>query len=212
MEEQFWKQKWQDNEIFFHEGQPNHLMLRHIGSLALHPGARVFVPLCGKSYDLHWLRQQGYDVVGAELSQIAIDQLFEELNLQPTIEPIGALLRYTAPGMTIFVGSIFALDAATLGPIDAIYDRAAMVALPKPLREQYIAHLDTLAASAPRLLITFTYDQTLQAGPPFSLDEQLIHHDLGTAHKLTLLETADVPGGLKVKCPATESAWLVESH
>ncbi len=88
--------------------------------------------------------------------------------------------------MTLFVGDIFDLDQDTLGPVDAIYDRAAR-----------------------QLLVTFEYDQTRQPGPPFSVADADVRAHYGARYQLNRAETREVPGGLKGVCPAQESVWLI---
>lgn len=119
MEEGFWHQRWREGAIGFHLSAPNPLLVAHFERLQLAAGSRVFVPLCGKTTDFSWLLANGYRVAGAELSVIAIDALFDELGVTPTIERAGALSRYSAPAIDIFVGNIFDLSAALLGPVDA---------------------------------------------------------------------------------------------
>lgn len=208
MDPDFWLTRWRDNRINFHEAVPNTLLTAHFAALGL-PGGRVFVPLCGKSQDMPWLRAQGLAVAGAELSRLAVDQFFAEAGLKPAITQSGALLRYEAEGITIFNGDIFDLDPQNLGPVDAIYDRAALIALPPPLRRRYAAHLATLAGAVPQLLVTLEYDQSLQPGPPFSVPEAELQTLYGATHQLKRLAAREVPGGLKGICPATENAWLL---
>ncbi len=93
MDRDFWHQKWADNDIGFHEGQPNALLVRQLHRLALAPGARLFVPLCGKSQDIPWLVGQGFRVIGAELSPVAVEQFFAGLGVQPEITLAGQLVR-----------------------------------------------------------------------------------------------------------------------
>ena len=130
MDSDFWHKKWEDNQIGFHRSSVNPLLVRFLSVLGLVPGARVFLPLCGKTRDIAWLRDQGFRVAGAELSRLAIEQLFDELGETPEITEHGALTRFSGEGIDIFVGDIFELSAPVLGPVDAIYDRAALVALP----------------------------------------------------------------------------------
>lgn len=209
MEHQFWHNKWESNEIGFHEGEPNALLLRHFSALDLAPGARLFVPLCGKSRDVHWLLAQGHAVVGAELSRLAIEQLFAELGLEPQITDAGPLERFTAGALTVFVGDIFDLDRHTLGEVRAVYDRAALVALPTPMRERYAAHLAALTHHARQLLITLDYEPSLLAGPPFPVTEHELRRLYGEAYHLTRLETHELKGGLRGARPIHESAWLL---
>jgi thiopurine S-methyltransferase len=172
-------------------------------------GGRVFLPLCGKTLDIHWLLSKGHRVCGAELSPLAIEQLFVELGVTPEIVEIGPLSRYSAPGIDIFVGDIFKLARDTLGPIDAVYDRAALVALPETMRGRYAAHVVEITGRAPQLLISFDYDQSLIDGPPFSVDRTDVERLYAERYELTLLGSPDVEGGLKGKVAAREDVWLL---
>ncbi|EFG84328.1 Thiopurine S-methyltransferase [Novacetimonas hansenii ATCC 23769] len=203
----FWHAKWQRNEIGFHEPQPNMLLIGYFSQLHLPTGARIFVPLCGKSLDIHWLLARGYHVSGIELSHIAVQQLFAELGLSPCITPMGVLKRYEAGHLCIFVGDFFDLTPQFLGHVDGVYDRAALIALPAHLRQRYAKHLVAITNSAPELLICLHYEQSCRAGPPFSVDEAEVRQHYEGQFLLTRLKNHDVPGGLKGICPATETVW-----
>ena len=203
----FWHQKWQKNEIGFHLPEVNPLLVKYLHILKLTQGASVFLPLCGKTLDISWLMTQGYRVVGAELSVVAIEGLFKHLGLTPTIKPVGELVHYSAPNIGIYVGDIFKLTTEILGHVDAVYDRAALVALPADMRQDYSAHLTALTQAATQLLICFEYDQALQADPPFSVDAEEVRQHYQTAYQLNSIASMPVAGGLKGKCPAAEHVW-----
>ena len=209
MKDSFWHQKWQDNEIPFHERQANILLQENFKKLALAKGSRVFLPLCGKTRDISWLMDQGMNVVGAELSELAINALFKDLGLQPIISQQGDLKHYQAKNIDMYVGDIFTLSENMLGTIHAVYDRAALVALPDTMRNQYSAHLINITSAAPQLLITFEYDQSIMPGPPFSISAVEVKHHYEGCYKLNCLEEKEVEGGLKGKVSATENAWLL---
>lgn len=208
MHADFWHERWQRGEIAFHEGQPNTFLVKYFDQLQLAPHARIFVPLCGKTVDIHWLLQQGYRVVGAELSPLAIDALFAELGVTPQITPVGELLHYAAPHLEVFVGDIFEVSAEQLGQVDAVYDRAALVALPTDLRARYAAHLQQMTATSPQLVVTFDYDQDQLAGPPFAISPTRLQDLYGKNYQLIPLDTA--PLMLKGKVAATEGVWLLQ--
>ncbi len=210
MHHDFWHKKWQTNQIGFHLPEANPLLVEHFTSLYLPLGARVFLPLCGKTVDITWLLAQGYQVAGAELSQIAIEDLFNSLHVTPTITKQGEILHYSAPNIDMFVGDIFKVTPAMLGKVDAIYDRAALVALPEAMRAQYTTHLMTLTNTAPQFVICFVYDQKLQAGPPFSVTAEEVKQHYQPPYALTPLASEPVEGGLKGLCPATEQVWLLK--
>lgn len=171
MDPEFWHERWAANEIGFHKDTEHDLLVRHLGRLALPPGARLFLPLCGKTLDMAWLMGEGYRVVGCELSPVAVTQFFETLGVVPEISSLGPLGRYAADGIELLCGDIFDLGPELLGAVDAVYDRAALVALPPPMRSRYVPHLDVLAGPAPRLLVTISYAPGALPGPPFSLSE-----------------------------------------
>ena len=165
------------------------------------------MPLCGKSLDLGWLLSRGYAVAGAELSELAITQLFAELGMEPSISDIGKLRRFRGEKIDLFVGDIFDLSREILGPVDAVYDRAALVALPETIRPRYTTHLKAITRMAPQLVIGYEYDQTVVAGPPFSVTSDELRRHYSGDYTLKLLARLEVPGGLKGKCPATEHIW-----
>lgn len=209
MDAKFWHDRWAANQIGFHQSDYNALMIASFPALGLAAGATVFVPLCGKTRDIAWLLGQGCHVIGAELSRLAVESLFADLGIAPQIAAEGPLERFAAPGLDIFVGDIFDLAASHLGPVNAVYDRAALVALPAQMRQGYAAHLRTITAAAPQLLICFDYDQSAMEGPPFSIDRAEVERLYGADYTLTELATVPVEGGLKERIAARETAWLL---
>lgn len=210
MEENFWHQKWERGDIAFHESEANPFLIEHFKKLNLPKDSRVFLPLCGKTRDVAWLLACGYRVVGAELSELAINELFKDLVLAPEISRIGELIRYSANNIDILLGDIFAVSVDYLGPVSAIYDRAALVALPAGIRAHYTSHLINISDAAPQLLITYEYNQQLIDGPPFSVNEDEVKQHYGTRYHLKSVESKNVAGGLKGKVAATETAWLLQ--
>jgi len=209
MDPSFWHQRWETNQIAFHQSETNPLLARYFGDLSLDKGSRIFLPLCGKTLDIPWLLSNGYRIVGAELSQTAIDQLFAELGVKPTISNRSALTHFSSENIEVFVGDIFDLTQMMLGKIDAVYDRAALVALPLEMRRKYADHLRDITDTAPQLLLTYEYDQNEMAGPPFSISEEDVHQYYGHDYAITHLASVDVPDGLKGKCAATENVWCL---
>jgi len=212
MDASFWHNRWQTNQTGWHERDVNPLLIAHFPSLNVPPGARVFVPLCGKSLDLGWLLSRGYAVAGAELSELAVTQLFAELRMEVHISEVGKFRLFRGEKIDIFVGDIFDLSREILGAVEAVYDRAALVALPEAMRVRYAAHLKAITGMAPQLVIGYEYDQTVLAGPPFSVTPDELHRHYDDIYTLTPLARVDVPGGLKSKCPATEHIWRLNKH
>jgi thiopurine S-methyltransferase len=174
MEHGFWLEKWQKNETGFHLEDVNTSLVAAWPLLKVESG-RVLVPLCGKSRDIFWLLQQGYEVVGIELSPLALQALRADIHQMSgwTFEASNeeGLTLYHHPCITLIEGDFFAVTAGQCGQIDAVYDRAAMVALPDTMREHYRQQVLALSANAPQLLITLDYDQTVAGGPPFAVSD-----------------------------------------
>jgi len=128
------------------------------------------------------------------------------------ISEVGKFRLFRGERIDIFVGDIFDLTREILGPVDAVYDRAALVALPEAMRSRYTAHLKAITGMAPQLVIGYEYDQTVLAGPPFSVTPDELHRHYSDDYVLTLLARVEIPGGLKGKCPATEHIWRLDKR
>lgn len=209
MDTNFWHNKWANNEIAFHRSNPNPQLVNNIEALSLAEGSRIFIPLCGKSLDIAWLLSNGFRVAGAELVETAIEQLFAELAVVPTISILGKIKHYSAVNIDIYVGDIFEVSQQILGSVDAIYDRAALVALPKEIRLRYTVHLMKITNKSPQLLVAYHYDQNLVQGPPFSISDEEVTQHYKVNYDLSLIVSIDVEGGLKGKYKAKENVWLL---
>ncbi|MCR4542564.1 thiopurine S-methyltransferase [Pseudomonas sp. 18.1.10] len=193
MEPKFWQERWARNQIGFHLPEVNPYLQRHWPPLA--DGAKVLVPLCGKSLDLMWLASQGLRVVGVELSEQAVEAFFSEQNLTPRITERGVFKVYQADSIEIWCGDFFALDAEVLVDCVALYDRAALIALPPLMRAQYTDHLNRwLPIGCQGLLITLDYEQVQKAGPPFAVTGEEVQLLLGEHWGLQVLQEQDILG------------------
>jgi thiopurine S-methyltransferase len=195
MEPEFWHERWRTGQTGFHRGDPNPLLVRHHGRLPP-PPARVLVPLCGKTVDLRWLAEAGHEVVGVELVADAAEQFFAEHGLAPQRTRDGDRVHYEHGRIAIVVGDFFEVTPRELGAFDAVWDRAALVALPAPLRARYAPHLrGFLAPGARMLLVTYVFDEPAgrgPSGPPFSVDDDEVRRLYGGALALERLESLDI--------------------
>lgn len=189
MQPDFWHQRWADNQIGFHQSAPTTLLLKYWPSLAVPTDTTVFVPLCGKSLDMAWLASQGHQVLGVELSRLAVEQFFAEHGLMPDTHVTQYGTHYRAGGIEIICGDAFTLDAELLSGCAAVFDRAAMIALPPPMRVRYA---DDVYARLPGgcrgLLITLEYPQAEREGPPFAIAEAEVHDRFSPDWAIDLLE------------------------
>ena len=194
MHQDFWQQRWARNEIGFHLSEVNPYLQQFWPMLNVPAGAQVLVPLCGKSLDMVWLAGQGYRVLGVELAQTAVEAFFSEQGLLAEIDQVGEFRRYRSGAIEILCGDFFSLSAADLLECRALYDRAALIALPAPLRERYAAHLTAiLPHGCEGLLIVLDYDQEQMPGPPFAVGEAEVRRLLAEPQwSLQVLEVRDV--------------------
>ncbi|WP_296244981.1 MULTISPECIES: thiopurine S-methyltransferase [unclassified Psychrobacter] len=219
MDSKFWQQRWQEGRIGFHQPNVNPQLIKYISNLALSIGSQVLVPLCGKSVDMAWLAHEGYDVVGIELVETAVQAFFSEQNIIPTIAEFtsatdkSTLKRYQGQladqTITLWAADIFSLNATDIGDIDAVYDRAALIALPADMRQKYSKQIRKLSHNASQLLMTLTYDQSKKAGPPFSISHKDIQQYYGTHYQIKELEGESSTLNAASEIAVTEHVWLL---
>ena len=180
MEIAFWLERWSRGETGFHQHHINPYLGYYYGEMGppveKRSELRVFVPLCGKSNDLWWLQQNGYESVGVECSELAVEQFFTEQQLIFSKMNTESHVSYKADKLEILLGDFFALQAEHIGNITDIYDRASLIALPKEMRMQYVNKITELQKPGTRtLLITLTYPGNEMDGPPFSVSENEVN-------------------------------------
>lgn len=170
MEKEFWLERWKREEIGFHEGEVNVYLPQFWSGLNVEQGAMVFVPLCGKSFDMQWLREQGYSVLGVELSNIAVQAFFSENGHVPVHSQSDKFEIFEASNIRILCGDYFDLVSAQLARVTAVFDRASMIALPPDMRKRYAQQLvNILPAQAKILFVAIDYPQAQMSGPPFAM-------------------------------------------
>lgn len=196
MHQEFWQERWDRGEIGFHLKDVNPFLRRHWPALDLPADSGVLVPLCGKSLDLAWLAGQGLRVLGVELSDKAVEAFFAEHGLVPEVTRQGVFTVYRSESITIFSGDFFALTAEDVSHCRALYDRAALIALPEEMRRRYVAHLTAiLPAQCAALLVTLDYPQEQMDGPPFAVSDALVHQLYDAEWRVELLDEVDALAG-----------------
>ncbi|HEV7122346.1 MAG TPA: thiopurine S-methyltransferase [Rhodanobacter sp.] len=185
----YWSERWREGRTGWHSDQPSQLLLKHWQALAMQARAHVLVPLCGKSPDLLWLAAQRYLVTGVELSPLAVEQFFAENHLTESMRDEADGRHWTAESIEIINGDIFDLRADAFADFTAVYDRAALVALPPRMRERYVSEVyGKLPSGCHGLLITMDYPPLEMDGPPFSVDDDEVHRLFDPAWDIDLLE------------------------
>lgn len=226
MNPEFWHNRWQEKRIGFNQSEVNPLLKKYWSALNLPIGSRVFVPLCGKSIDMVWLLSQGYDVVGVELVESAVQEFFAEQNIEPTVHQhvekraikcYQGKLEDNGRSITLWVADIFALTAKDIGNINAVYDKAALIALPADMRQEYSEQVRQLSINksnqaAAQFLLTLNYDQSKKDGPPFSISHEQLQQYYGSHYEITELASEPASIGSMPELTVTEHVGLLNSQ
>ena len=192
MEPDYWHQRWRVGQTGFHQSLVEPNLEKYWPSLALNAGASVLVPLCGKSRDLTWLAVRGHRVLGIEYSPVAIENFFLENGLAARRRAAGAFEELSDGPVRILRGDFFDLTAEKSNAFEAVYDRAALIALPPEGRRRYAQHLTTLSPPGSQmLLIALEYPQHQAAGPPFSVPEEEVNSLYGAGYSVEMLSRED---------------------
>jgi thiopurine S-methyltransferase len=196
MRAEFWRERWRDGRIAFHQPRVDVDLMKHWADLGLGAQCPVFVPLCGKSLDLLWLRARGHPVIGVELSAIAVEAFCMENGIAARRRTLPGFDRYQAADLDLLCGDFFALTPALLPGVAAVYDRAALISWNEALRQPYVEHLAALTGPGTEtLLITLEYDQDQTAGPPFSVPAAEVERLYARHHTVHELSRQDILSG-----------------
>ena len=170
----------------------NSSLIEHWPSLGLSKGAPVFVPLCGKSLDMRWLRARGHPVRGVEISPIACRDFFQEADVPFEVEAVSeGLERFAGDDYALYCGDLFALEPTHVADVEAVFDRASLIALPPEMRRRYAEQMKAiLPPSISILLITVEYDQSKMSGPPHAVPDDEVKALFGDAFSLEVLATS----------------------
>ena len=168
-----WISRWKSNRIGWHAEQVNRHLVEYYDRFDLPGEGSIFVPLCGKSNDMHFLLEKNLKVIGVEMSSIAIEQFFSENHLDYVVSDEDKFTLYEGAGIKLYCGDFFDLKEKHLESVRAIYDRASLIALNEDLRQKYAKHLsDIIEFDARILLLTLFYPQHQKSGPPFAVSKE----------------------------------------
>jgi thiopurine S-methyltransferase len=191
MNPEFWLDRWSRSQVGFHQTIVEPYLEQHRAVLG--SAGRLFVPLCGKSLDLRWLRDQGHEVLGVELAEAALEAFCAENGVPARRRTLPDFDRYEAPRLTLLCGDFFKLSAHLLGRVTAVYDRAALVSWAPDMRASYVQHLTAITPAASAiLLVAIEYPQEEMSGPPFSVTSGEIERLFSGSFEVTELDRRDV--------------------
>lgn len=170
MEISYWKSRWQKDNTGWHMQQIYPHLVRYWERLNLKEGANILVPLCGKSLDVQWLVNQDYCVIGVDVSEKAILELKDSLGISFKNISKGPFKGYLTESVQLWVGDFLKMQSSYIPAIDAIYDKAALIALPANMRCKYAAVIKRLCEPHTQMMLNcFEYCQQEMTGPPFAV-------------------------------------------
>jgi thiopurine S-methyltransferase len=192
MEKAFWTERWKRRDIGFHQPHIHEQLKQFWPALGLPAASAVFVPLCGKSCDMIWLATQGHRVIGVELSDVAVQEFFKDGGQTPEVRSEGPFDVFSAGPFNLYRGDFFETTAAMVKDAVAVYDRAALIALPADLRARYAKRLASIIPqSAIIFLVALDYPENEISGPPFSVPRREVEHLYGDTFDIQVLEARD---------------------
>ncbi len=193
MQPEFWHDRWRTGQIGFHQSAVDRNLRQYWPDLGLAGKGRVFLPLCGKSLDLLWLCEQGHSVTGVELSTVALESFCMEHGVPAKRRILDDFDVYEAANLQLLRGDFFALTPQLLGPIPAVYDRAALISWIPELRADYVKHMTALSNPGTQtLLVTMEYPQEQMNGPPFSVSADEVDRLYAGHHEIRALSRQDI--------------------
>lgn len=176
----YWQLRWKNDEVPFHCQEANQFLVAHkdVLPVSTNNSCRFFVPLCGKSVDLSYLADCGYDVYGCEFIEKAIEDFFEEQNLKYTKTKMSEEIiafKATEKNITLYQGDFFALSSSLIGKFDAVWDRGSLVAIDSCQREDYAKLMNELMAeNCKYLLFSCVINEDSYKGPPHTVSHDEI--------------------------------------
>jgi SAM-dependent methyltransferase len=124
---------------------------------------RVLIPGCGTAHELHYFRQAGWDAIAIDFSPAAV---------------AAARACYPEHAERIVEADFFRYQPPW--PVDLIYERAFLCALPPSMRVEVARRWAELLAPGGLLAGLFFLGETLK-GPPFGIDAAALDRLLDSA-------------------------------
>lgn len=189
MELSYWLSRWNKGNTGFHmeKGYPG--LSAYWASLPISPNPVVLIPLAGKSTDIKWIADRAQKVICSEISSIAIEQFFENHEMEFTKTHFASFEIYQSYNIEFWCGDFMKLPQDKTGEIDLIFDKASIVALPEKMRITYSNKISSLSTGNTKILMhLLSYKQSEMTGPPFSVDPDEIKRLFSEKFEILLLQ------------------------
>ncbi|XP_059174982.1 probable thiopurine S-methyltransferase [Physella acuta] len=169
---EFWKDRWDDRHIGFHQADVHKMLSKHFTKLIPDGKAnKVFFPLCGKAVDMSWLASQGYNIVGVDGVKKALEEFFTDQGIEYSVEDVNhnghnfKLFKSKDGKIRLYCTDIFNFTPDIEGTFDAVWDRGALVALNREDVSGYVKNMKKLLSPNGRILMeVMEYDVSIMDG------------------------------------------------
>lgn len=210
MDKNYWIERWKKKEIGFHQENYNEY-LQQYGEKFFRSIDSIFIPLCGKTKDILWFYHFNKNLLGVEISEIACCEFFVENKIPFNTQTYQNFKIYSSLDKKIYIlnGDFFCLEKSILQifpyKIHGIYDRAALIALPKTMRIEYVRKIHELfhPFALKYFLITLEYElfnkNTEEHGPPFCVRSEEIF-TLYSSFKIQKIEERFIQTKNHIQC------------
>lgn len=208
----FWIENcWSQGRTPWHLTKPHDFLIKHLHRLLNGrkvSDCNILVPLCGKSVDLIWLKDQGFkQIIGVEGVRTAIQDFSSEsgISLKETVLQGMDIPSFESEDgrLKIILTDFFKLDHPSVNAsVDCVWDRGSLVAILPEHRPQYTASIQRLLRkeSSWRYLAAITeYDKSHMEGPPHSITHEELKGIFGLFADAEVIEVADVSSGEPLK-------------
>lgn len=148
---EFWRQRYEQQRTPWDRGSINPALADWLDDGSITPPASVLVPGCGRGYEVSALAERGFDVTGADLSGLVLQELAARLDRQ---------------GLSAKLVEADLLDWEPDAPFDAIYEQTCLCAVLPRHWPDYEARLHRWLRPGGKLLALFMQSDKTD-DPPF---------------------------------------------
>lgn len=211
----YWSHRWTLEDTPWHQPKVHPFLEGEARRVLGHRNnAVVLVPLCGKALELKWFYDLGHRVVGVEYVEASARQFFSDSALaveECKCPSLGCTVLQTPDGrLKIFCCSIFDLGRCTLSPVDVVWDRASLVAVPEDSRQTYARLLKSLLApNSVYLLVTCVHLDSSYTGFPKSVGDDEVYGLFGDTMNVQKISESSSQTLFYIKSPIHEVTWII---
>lgn len=198
---EYWANRHKCHATQWHIDEVHPHLLKYLSQLTQQswekPGVekklKFFVPLCGKTKDIPFLVNLGFQVFGVEAVHSVVEELTQENNLELEFDDSRLLYHNKENTLQIYCGDFFKCPIEQYGPFDCVWDRNSFIALDYSFRPAYLEVMKRSVGYGSKhdfryLLQSVKYQKAKTTGPPRAVYEEDIDSFFRSWADVTFLE------------------------